>query len=48
MTYVGWYKNDLEVRLGAIYALGQLAKTSPEHHWPSLAQPPRRFGVKRP
>jgi len=30
------YKNDLEVRLGAIYALGQLAKTSPEHHWPIM------------
>ena len=30
------YKNDLEVRLGAIYALGQLAKTSREHHWPIM------------
>ncbi len=30
------YKNDLEVRLGAIYALGQLARTSREHHWPIM------------
>ena len=30
------YSNDLEIRLGAIYALGELAKTAPSLHWPIM------------
>lgn len=36
ISQLGYEHNDLEVRLGAIYALGQIAKSSPEHHWPIM------------